>query len=164
MQPLLLQDALQAQRPPLGQLAEAVVKMWKQDPELQKQQALDQQQRDTALQLEKSKRAAAHRRVVWVGIAVVALVSIAAAFALVSQGKYDAFAKCLTEKGAVMYGEDWCPYTQGQKTMFGKSFKHVNYLVKTDLNKRPTWVIDGQSYEGVQSFDTLASLTGCRYN
>lgn len=81
-----------------------------------------------------------------------------------SPGKYDEFAKCLTEKGAVMYGEDWCPYTQGQKTMFGKSFKYINYEVKTGLNLRPTWVIDGKTYERVQSFQRLSELTGCKFN
>jgi len=78
-------------------------------------------------------------------------------------GSYDDFAKCLTEKGAIMYGEDWCQYTNAQKGMFGNSFKYVNYQVKTDLVKRPTWVIDGKEYPTVQSFQRLAVLTGCKY-
>lgn len=78
----------------------------------------------------------------------------------------DDFAKCLSEKGAVMYGAmDWCKYTQAQKGMFGNSFKYINYHEYKDLpgiKKTPTWVINGAWHENVQSFDKLASLTGCR--
>ena len=81
-------------------------------------------------------------------------------------GPYDDFAKCLTEKGAVIYGAiDWCKYTQGQKAMFGSSWKYLNYQDFTKLlgiKKTPTWVINGAWYENVQSFDTLASVTGCK--
>ncbi len=86
-------------------------------------------------------------------------------YSLSRPGQYDEFAKCLTAKGAVMYGAiDWCKYTQGQKAMFGKSFKYVNYHDFSELpgiKKTPTWVINGQWYENAQSFDKLASLTGC---
>lgn len=81
-------------------------------------------------------------------------------------GPYDSFAKCLADKGAVIYGAmDWCKYTQAQKAMFGKSFKYLNYHEFGDLKgikKTPTWVISGKWYENVQSFDTLSSLTGCK--
>ncbi len=76
-------------------------------------------------------------------------------------GKWDDFAKCLTEKGAVMYGENWCPFTNAQKAMFGKSFKYIHYEVKKDLKVRPTWIINGTKYETVQSFQRLSELTGC---
>ena len=82
-------------------------------------------------------------------------------------GKYDGFAKCLTDKGAIMYGAILtCKYTQGQAAMFGKSFKYVNYKEATELpgiRTTPTWIINGKRYEKVQSFDYLASLTGCSY-
>jgi len=81
-------------------------------------------------------------------------------------GPYDNFAKCLTEKGAVMYGAiDWCTYTQGQAGMFDKSFKYVDYRDESELagiNTRPTWVYQGKWYEKVQSFQTLAAVTGCK--
>ena len=81
-------------------------------------------------------------------------------------GPYDEFAKCITEKGAVMYGAmNWCKYTQAQKGMFGKSFKYINYHEFNelqDIKKTPTWVINGAWHENVQSFDSLASLTGCK--
>jgi hypothetical protein len=96
------------------------------------------------------------------GVIVLILASVTV-YSLVSPGIYDGFAKCLSEKGVVMYGEDWCPNTIGQKEMFGKSFKYVNYQIKTDLRIRPTWVIEGKEYETVQSFQRLAELTGCKY-
>src|SRR3989344_460132 len=38
----------------------------------------------------------------------------------ISPGSYDDFAKCLTEKEAIMYGAiEWCKYTQEQAGMFG---------------------------------------------
>lgn len=100
-------------------------------------------------------------------IAVIVL-SIAA-YSIYSMGKpgqYDNFAKCLAEKGAIMYGAlDWCKYTQAQRAMFDNSFKYLNYHEFTELpgiKKTPTWVINGQWYENVQSFDKLSALTGCK--
>lgn len=84
-------------------------------------------------------------------------------YARLSPGKYDDFAKCLTERGVMMYGEDWCKYTNAQKGMFGKSFKYINYQVKQNLRVRPTWMVNGTAYETVQSFQKLSELTGCRY-
>jgi len=81
-----------------------------------------------------------------------------------SAGPYDKFAKCLKDKGAIMYGATWCEYTAEQKAMFGKSFKYVNYQDFTkgpDISVTPTWVIDGKKYERAQSFERLASLSGC---
>ena len=81
-------------------------------------------------------------------------------------GQYDNFAKCLTEKGAVMYGAmDWCKFTQAQKAMFGSSFKYITYHEFNELpgiKKTPTWVINGAWQENVQSFEKLSALTGCK--
>ena len=35
-------------------------------------------------------------------------------------GKYDNFAKCLTDKGVVYYGAFWCPNCAQQEKNFGK--------------------------------------------
>src|SRR3989338_746412 len=85
-------------------------------------------------------------------------------------GKYDSFANCLTEKGATMYGTEWCSHCKNQKADFGKSFKLVNY-VDCDRNSQaclsagvrgyPTWAINGSNYPGEQQLYRLASLTGC---
>jgi glutaredoxin len=90
-------------------------------------------------------------------------------------GQYDDFAKCLTEKGATLYGAYWCPHCQNQKAMFGSSKKYLNYVecdpngdnANPDLCKSnnitgyPTWIVNGTHYEGEQSLEKLGSLTGC---
>lgn len=102
------------------------------------------------------------------GIIAVVIFSVIAyaVYSTSKPGPYDNFAKCLNEKGAVMYGAmDWCKFTQAQKGMFGKSFKYINYHEfneLTGIKKTPTWVINGEWYENVQSFDKLAALTGCK--
>ena len=92
---------------------------------------------------------------------VVLLIAAGGAYAMLAPGKFDSFAQCLTAKGAVMQGENWCQYTQAQKGMFGNSFKYINYEVNPILRLRPTWIIDGNKYETVQSFEHLSALTGC---
>ena len=100
-----------------------------------------------------------------IGVIILAIAAYSV-YSLNKPGPYDNFAKCLNEKGAVMYGAmDWCKYTQAQKAMFGKSFKYLNYHEFNELpniKKTPTWVINGAWYENVQSFEKLAALTGCK--
>ena len=99
----------------------------------------------------------------------VVLIAGYAVYAAASPGRFDSFAECLKEKGAVMYGAmSWCQYTQAQRAMFGKSFKYVSYKEYTEfpqafgkIRKTPTWIIDGKVYEGVQSFDRLSAAAGC---
>ena len=99
-----------------------------------------------------------------VGFAVLSTIAYTI-YSISKPSQYDGFAKCLTEKGAVMYGAmDWCKFTQGQKAMFGSSFKYINYHEFNELpgiKKTPAWVINGAWHENVQSFDKLTSLTGC---
>jgi len=82
----------------------------------------------------------------------------------------DDFAKCLTNKGAVMYGAVWCSHCKDQKAMFGESFKYVNYVEcpenqalcdQKGITGYPTWIINGMSYPGVQSLETLSNKTDC---
>lgn len=101
--------------------------------------------------------------------AIAFIILAAAAYSVYSiskPGPYDNFAKCLKEKGAVMYGAmGWCHFTQAQKAMFGKSFKLLNYHEFQELpgiKKTPTWVINGAWHENVQSFEKLSELTGCK--
>lgn len=85
-------------------------------------------------------------------------------------GEYDDFAKCLTEKGAVVYGNDFCQYTVKQLNFFGKSQKYLNYI-RCSENKQlcdekniqvtPTWEIDGEMYKQVQDFEKLAAISKC---
>ncbi|OGF89436.1 hypothetical protein A3I27_01540 [Candidatus Giovannonibacteria bacterium RIFCSPLOWO2_02_FULL_43_11b] len=91
-------------------------------------------------------------------------------------GKYDDFAVCLNNKGAVFYGTFWCPYCQKQKAMFGKSANLLPYeecstpdgkgrLSICDEKKiegYPTWIFADESREtGVVSFARLAEKTSC---
>ncbi len=82
----------------------------------------------------------------------------------------DEFGKCLTSKGAVIYGNEWCSYTGRQKSMFGGSFKYLKYVI-CDENKglcdekkitiTPTWEINGTMYKQVQTIETLSQISGC---
>ncbi len=89
---------------------------------------------------------------------------------------YDNFAKCLTEKGAKMYGAYWCPHCQNQKKLFGESWKYVDYVECSlpngagqtsecqiaGISGYPTWVFsDGRKVPGEVSFQQLSQITGC---
>lgn len=85
-------------------------------------------------------------------------------------GTLDKFAKCISLKGATMYGAEWCPHCQEQKKMFGDSFKYVSYVEcpenqvlceQVGIEGYPTWIINGVKYPGAQSLETLKELTGC---
>ncbi len=83
----------------------------------------------------------------------------------------DGFAKCLTEKGAAMYGAYWCPHCKNEKAAFGDSFKYINYIectVKTDectakgVESFPTWIFpDGRKLVGEQGIAGLSKESGC---
>jgi hypothetical protein len=110
------------------------------------------------------------------------LLLIAAAFAGVwylgkwrARRKVDSFARCLTDKGAVMYGLYWCPHCAEQKELFGSSFHNVRYVecgtpdhheqpqcVAENLKNFPTWKFaDGELHEGDMPLQELAAKTGC---
>ena len=85
-------------------------------------------------------------------------------------GQFNDFATCLTEKGAVVYGNDYCSYTVQQLNFFGKSKEYLNYVKcadnkslcdSKDISITPTWEINGESYSGVQTFEKLSAVTGC---
>jgi len=85
-------------------------------------------------------------------------------------GQQDAFAQCLFEEEATMYGADWCPHCKEQKKIFGNSFQYVDYVectrnrdacIAADIKGYPTWIIKGEVYSGIQQLDRLSSLTGC---
>ncbi len=82
----------------------------------------------------------------------------------------DEFAQCLSEYGAAMYGTEWCSHCQDTKKLFGDGFELINYVdcelnIDVCLDKAiegyPTWIIDGQRYQGRASGEELANLTGC---
>jgi hypothetical protein len=125
----------------------------------------DQRQMQFHEHQQKSKKKKYYTIGAIIAIMVLAVISFSV-YSMAKPGQYESFAKCLSEKGAVMYGAmDWCKYTQAQKGMFGKSFKYINYHEFQDLpgiKKTPTWVINGEWHENTQSFDKLAAATGCQ--
>lgn len=92
--------------------------------------------------------------------------------AKIDPATFDAFAKCLTQKGVAMYGAYWCPHCQRQKKLFGDSFKYVNYVECTkDIKKcqekkiegYPTWIFkNGERIKGEATFEELAKKTTCK--
>lgn len=88
-----------------------------------------------------------------------------------STANLDAFAECLAEKGATMYGADWCPHCQNEKKAFGDSFRIVPYILcpaepqkclAVGINGYPTWLFpDGKKLEGEQGLLKLSQESGC---
>ena len=141
-------------------------KINKQTPEShQMHERTPEQQRQVHERQSKSRKTKYYVVAAVIGVILLAIIGFSV-YSLSKPGSYDSFAKCISEKGAVMYGAmDWCKYTQAQKAMFGNSFKYLNYREHQELpgiRKTPTWVINGVWYENVQSFDKLAALTGCK--
>ncbi len=112
------------------------------------------------------------RKYLLLGGAILAVIILAYTFYFRFQlpGEYDNFAKCLTEKGAVIYGNDFCSYTNKQRNWFGNSKKYLNYVKCVDnkdlcdnkgVKITPTWEINGKTYSGVYDFARLAELSGC---
>jgi len=90
--------------------------------------------------------------------------------------RLDAFARCLGEKGAKMYGAYWCPHCSDQKEMFGSSFQYAPYIecgikgshslnpvcTQAHVKNFPTWEFaDGTRVEGAHPLDFLGQTTGC---
>src|SRR3989344_6396834 len=112
----------------------------------------------------------------WIGVVILALAVIIAVVLLLpksADSKYknlETFARCLTDKGAVMYGAYWCSHCKAQKAEFGASFKYIKYVECTDEPKvcetarvegYPTWKIASTTLVGEQLLETLASQTSC---
>ena len=110
------------------------------------------------------------------GIGVIVIVIAMAMFVQSAPSKNDAFAKCLTEKGAKFYGAFWCPHCKEQKDIIGSAMKYVNYVecstpdgngqlqVCTDagIETYPTWEFSDKSrVTGVMELRELSASTGC---
>lgn len=83
-------------------------------------------------------------------------------------------AKHLAQNGAIMYSAYWCPHCFEQKLLFGKEAFRALGKVECDpkgvapapqkcidakVRAFPTWVINGEVYEGVQTLEELAKLS-----
>tara|TARA_Y100000310_G_scaffold144893_3_gene144228 strand:- start:43059 stop:43547 length:489 start_codon:yes stop_codon:yes gene_type:complete len=138
----------------------------------QKQQVEEQTQRHAVTKKRKIK----HYSIFSV-IGIIVLIALFFLFSSIEDkpGPHDAFAQCLTEEGATMYGAFWCPHCAEQKKMFGKSFKYVDYVEcdpkgknanpekcnQAGITSHPTWIIKGEKYNGQQPLPILAEATSC---
>jgi len=84
-------------------------------------------------------------------------------------GVSKATVECIASK-STLYIRTGCPYCEEQKKLFGENFDYLNVIncaeepamcVKADIVGVPTWVIDGEKIEGVQSITKLKELTEC---
>ena len=88
-----------------------------------------------------------------------------------------AFAKCITDEGAVMFGAYWCSHCKSQKKAFGESFSEINYIEcslpggegqteicnQAKIESYPTWEFaDGSRVNGEMSFGQLSAKTACK--
>ncbi|TAL51709.1 MAG: hypothetical protein EPN86_06180 [Nanoarchaeota archaeon] len=97
-------------------------------------------------------------------------------YAAASPGKYDDFAKCISDKGVIFYGAYWCPHCLAEKALFGKSAKYLPYVecslpnqagqtqacIQAGVDSYPTWQFaDGSRESGELAIEQLAQKTGC---
>ena len=125
---------------------------------------------------EPEKFSLSRKHYIWFG--VIAAIGIAyGAWWYYSNHRYDNFAKCLTSKGAKMYGAYWCPHCADQNEEFGGSFRYVNYVECAIKGSRelspackaanvqhfPSWqLVPGTPLEeAVFPLQELSDKTGC---
>ena len=118
----------------------------------------------------KSKKFSKKITISIIALIVLAIIAYSSIAYYTKPGKYDDFAKCLTEKSFKMYGADWCPNCKKQKNIFGKSFKYVDYIectkqkedcAQAEITGYPTWIYNEEKYIGVQSLSRLSSVSEC---
>jgi hypothetical protein len=98
-------------------------------------------------------------------------------FGAAQSNDLNAFAKCLGEKNATMYGSFLCSHCDDQKKLFGRSFQYVTYVecsirgshqmtfpcMAAQIHFTPTWIFaDGERRSGLQSLKDLSAKTGCK--
>ncbi|MBP0018566.1 MAG: vitamin K epoxide reductase family protein [Cyanobacteria bacterium SBLK] len=86
-----------------------------------------------------------------------------------------ALARHLKETGVKMYGAYWCPHCGEQKLLLGKqAFAQIDYVEcdrkgkksqtalcqAKEIHSFPTWEINGELHEGIQTLEKLAQLSG----
>ena len=77
-------------------------------------------------------------------------------------------AKCLSEKGTILYGAKKCPNCEKQRDFFGKGFRFLNYKECngnnecSELRGLPAWMINGKFHYGLKSLEDLKLISGCQ--
>ena len=145
-----------------------------ENPTQQEREKLHEQQIHNKIKAEKTKKTVKKIIIYSIILLVVASLIYFPISSSKKPGKYDDFAKCLTEKGANFYGSLQCPACAKQKDLFGKSVKYVNYIEcgplsgpqnqickDADVRVYPTWTLGNETLEGVISLEELAQWTSC---
>ena len=110
------------------------------------------------------------KKILLLSLLLIVTVFLAACTSAPPAPEVTSLAQCLTEKGATMYGTEWCPHCKDQKSKFGSAFKEVNYVdcdkdralcTAAGITGYPTWVINGEKHPGAQDLYTLAQKAGC---
>ena len=117
----------------------------------------------------------------WIIFAVI--IAVGVYFWAVSQKSNPAlaaFAQCLTQRGAVMYGADWCSHCQQQKSDFKDAWQFINYVecpanpqkcLDAGIDGYPTWIFPdgstgspqgGKKLQGYQGLEKLSQESGCQ--
>jgi hypothetical protein len=118
----------------------------------------------------------------YIYIGLVALVVVGLVFARnASDGgasritKYDDFAQCISDAGALFYGAFWCPHCGEQKALFERSTKlpyiecstpdgkgQTQQCIDEGITGYPTWKFaDGEVVAQVMQLSELAEKTNC---
>ncbi|HYA96239.1 MAG TPA: hypothetical protein VEC95_08205 [Terriglobales bacterium] len=110
---------------------------------------------------------------------LLALCLSAVSFSAADKAKLDAFARCLGDKKAVMYGAFYCEHCKEQKDLFGDSAQYLPYVECVEkgtrkvtdqcktlgIRRTPTWIFEesGERLDGkVLSLEELSQKTGCK--
>lgn len=89
--------------------------------------------------------------------------------------KFDEFAQCLGDAGAIFYGAFWCPHCADQKALFDRSTKlpyvecstpdgkgQTQICIDEGIQGYPTWKFsDGSVVDRVMQLSELAEKTSC---
>ncbi|MCE9585304.1 hypothetical protein K8Q94_01625 [Candidatus Nomurabacteria bacterium] len=121
------------------------------------------------------------KQTIFFGIIVILILGAIISFVVANSSKpkvskYDTFATCLKDQGAVFYGAFWCPHCKAQKAEFGPAVKLLNYIecsnpdaksqkqicIDKKIESYPTWEFkDGTRLTGEVPMKTLAEKTSC---
>jgi|TARA_B100001971_G_C18128696_1_gene503579 hypothetical protein len=103
-------------------------------------------------------------------LAIIIIVVILGIFFLKDDNKTDKkTAECLGQNSE-LYVQLGCHACETQEKMFGENYNYLNIIDCADESEKcaqaqiratPTWIINEQSYRGVQSLEKLKELTGC---
>ncbi|MFH1585281.1 MAG: hypothetical protein ABIB79_00755 [archaeon] len=76
--------------------------------------------------------------------------------------------KCIGEN-SVLYVQLGCHACEVQEELFGDNYQYLNVVdcfydrnKCSEISATPTWIINGETYKGVQSIDELKNITGCQ--